>query len=78
MLMTATEVPSELACGLSEQIRCRQCDKVLAISVEEGRNMILRHGGMQIYAAKIWCPDCKKWRQWHSRPWSAVRLGIAE
>lgn len=76
--MMATDVPPELACGLSEQIRCRHCGKVLAISVEEGRKMILRHGGLQIYDAKILCTNCDEWRHWHSRPSSAVRLGIAE
>lgn len=74
----AGDAPPELAWGLSEQIKCRHCGRVLVISVEEGRKMIVRHGGIQIYDAKIWCPDCKEWRHWHARPSSAVRLGISE
>jgi hypothetical protein len=71
------DVP-EIDAGLAERICCRRCGRVLAISVEEGRKMILRHGGLHVYDAQILCADCNVWRPWHSRPASAVRLGIEE
>lgn len=68
--MRDTGVPDapEIDAGLAERIRCHRCGKVIAVSVQEGRRMILRHGGLHVYDAQILCGDCNIWRSWHSRP----------